>query len=336
MNKLNQARMRSIQTDLASCGVVVDDLVNSINHGLDLTKRISSQYKMQDKLPEEVIDYICEYEAICKEYQCDCVHIDRSEEWIGTAYEVVKTVVYELWRLLCKLYDAVMHCLRWIFSAQYRAATQAVKYRQRIAMMRASMDSVQKFESFNAETISPEDFQLICSSTNNITKLILQINDVASAAAADNIMTTQASLCGFKFSDNQLDDVLIKVKLNSGSYKTLGWLAPVCDVSARMYIDCTGNIVKLKKMASKLETTIADLKRKMNKQIANGADESDLSKVQAELTVKTKVLQITKNALEVVSDRLTFMDRIMGKIAHDADCIANGKDPSDAVEDYGW
>ena len=336
MNKLNQARMRSIQTDLASCGIVVDDLVNSINHGLDLTKRISSQYKMQDKIPEEVMDYICEYEAICKEYQCDCVHIDRSEEWIGTAYNVVKTVVYELWRLLCRLYDAVMHCLRWIFSAQYRAATQAVKYRQRIAIMRASMDSVQKFESFNAETISPEDFQLICSSTNNITKLILQINDVASATAADNIMATQASLCGFKFSDNQLDDTLIKVKLNSGSYKALGWLAPVCDVSARMYIDCTGNIVKLKKMSSKLETTIADLKRKMNKKIANGADESDLSKVQAELTVKTKVLQITKNALEVVSDRLTFMDRIMGKIAHDADCIANGKDPSDAVEDYGW
>ena len=110
----------------------------------------------------------------------------------------------------------------------------------------------------------------------------------------------------------------------------------MCDISARMYVDCTGNIVKLKKMSSKLETTIADLKRKMNKQIANGADESDLSKVQAELTVKTKVLQITKNALEVVSDRLTFMDRIMGKIAHDADCIANGKDPSDAVEDYGW
>lgn len=336
MNKLNQARMRSIQAELASCGVVVDDLVNSINHGLDLTRHISSQYKMQDKIPEEVMDYICEYESICKEYQCDYIHIERSEEWIGTAYEVVKAVVYELWRLLCKLYDAVMHCLRWIFSAQYRAAAQAVKYRQRIAMMRSSMESVQKFEALSTETISPEDFQLICSSTNNITKLLLQINDVSSAAAADNIMTTQSSMCGFKFLDNQLEDVLIKVKLSSGSYKMLGWFAQVCDISSRMYVDCTGNIVKLKKMSSKLETAIADLKRKMNKQIANGADESELSKVQAELTAKTKVLQITKNALEVVGDRLTFMDRIMGKIAHDADCIANGKDPSETIEDYGW
>jgi len=337
MNKLNQARLRMIQAELSSCGVRVDNLVDTINRGIDITKRISSNYKMDDVISDDVVSYLKEYEGVCKEYSADCISLESVELLgIGRAIDVVKTVVYELWRLLCKLYDAVMHCLRWLFSAQYRAAAQAIKYRQRIALMRSSLESVKKFEEFGTETISPQDFQLICSSTNNITKLLLQINDVASATTADNIMTTQASLCGFKFKNNELTDELTKASVISGNYKTLGWLAVTCDECARMYVDCTGNIVKLKKMSDKLTSTIADLRNKMNKKIANGSDESDLAKVQAELTVRTKVLQICKNALEVVGNRLTFLDRVIGKIAHDAECIANGKDPANSNEDYGW
>ena len=40
-------------------------LVQAINRGIDITDRLSNQYKMNDPVAAEILDYIKDYEDIC-------------------------------------------------------------------------------------------------------------------------------------------------------------------------------------------------------------------------------------------------------------------------------
>lgn len=334
MNKLTQCRLRAIEADLSSYAAAASHVADAIYRGLAINERLTSLYKPEDKVPSDVLDYIKEFEESHQAFYHDSIKIDSSCEGV---IEVVRNVISELWRLLCRLYEMVKHCLRWLLSAQYRAAKQAIKYRQKICLMKSSVSAIQQFEEYEARTMPrPEDFKAICQATNNIITLLIMVSEQKSATAIDGILTIQAPMCGFSFANNHLTDNTEDIEVFTDSYKRLGWTATTADELAKMYIDCTGRTVKLKNIQGDIDKDVSDLKHKMNSKIADGADSNALADLQNKLLCKTKALNVIKDGIEVVGQRITFLDRIMGRLATDAGAIADGRDPSTVEEDFAW
>lgn len=334
MNKLTQCRFRALEAELSQYASTADHVANAIYRGLELTDRLSKQYKMEDKVPVEVRDYIVEFEDFNKNYFSDGIQIDISCE---SALELVTNVVKELWRLLCKLYDMVKHCVKLLLSAQYRAAQQAIKYRQKINLMKSSVSAIKAFEAYESRTMPrAEDFKLICQSTSNMITLLLSVGEMKSAFAIDTTLRNQAPMCGFTFENNHLVDSSEDIEVFTAGYSKLGWTADKCDDMAKLLIDCTGSAVKLKKLQNNIDTDVSEIQRKMNNKVAAGASSDDLSDLHNKLMCKTKAFSVIKDGIEVIAQRMVFLDRVLGRVASDAGAIANGKDPGEVGEDFGW
>lgn len=334
MYRLNQARMKTLQAEISDYVSVANRISDAIYRGIDLTKRIADQYKMADTIPAEVVDYITEYEGICGAFCGESIKIEPANE---SAILIITAIVSGLWKLLLRLYESIKHALRWLLNEQYRASAQAIKYRQKICLMKTSSNAVSKFGRYvTGMTVRPEDFKLVCQSTKNIIGLLIQVSDQKSAASIDSLLGIQAPMCGFAYSEDHLVDTIKDIEVISGAYADIGWTADACDNMAKMLMDCTGMAVRLKNIQSKLDSDISELRRKMNSKIANGADSSSLEDVQKELTLKTKAYNVIKDGLEVISTRSTFMDRIIGKIASDATAITEGRDPDSDDDDFSW
>ena len=303
-------------------------LVKAINRGIDISDRISKQYKMNDRVAPEILDYIKDYEDICSLFSEDVIEISAAEE---SAWEIVRRVISELWRMLLKLWDGVKHCFRWTFNSQYRASTTAVKYRQMFMLADSTSGVAAKFANLEVfDTVNPDDLSKFISNTNGIVQMLLSINTLKDAESADDFIQRETERCGIKFNgDEFLDGDSYNIELISGTYETCGWSLKRASEVCAEYVNLCGATVKLKNIERDLESDINDLRRKINDKVAGGADDASLSDTQKKLVFKTKVLRLAQAGLVILTKRVATIDTVIGRAARDAATLQRGKVPNE-------
>ena len=303
-------------------------LVKAINRGIDITDRLSKQYKMNDRVAAEVIDYIKDYEDICSMFSEDVIEISVGEE---SAWEIVRRVISELWRILLKLWDGVKHCFRWMFNSQYRASTTAVKYRQMFMLADSTAGVAEKFDNLEVfDTVHPSDLSKFIAHTNSIVQMLININTLKDAESADEFIQRETERCGIKYTGSEfLDGDSNNIEMISGTYATCGWSLKKAGEVCAEYVNLCGFTVKLKNIERDLESDISELRRKINTKVSEGADDESLSDTQKKLVFKTKVLNLAQAGLVILTKRVATIDTVIGRAARDAVTLQKGKIPNE-------
>jgi len=303
-------------------------LVQAINRGIDITDRLSKQYKMNDPVATEVLDYIKDYEDICSMFSENVIEISAAEE---SAWEIVKRVISELWRMLLKLWDGVKHCFRWMFNSQYRAASTAVKYRQMFMLADSTSGVADKFANLEVfDTVNPEDLDKYISHTHQIVLMLRDANEFRDSEGVDMYITRESERCGIKFNGTQfLDADSENIEVISGTYGTCGWSLKKANSVCVAYVNLCGAAVKLKNIERELESDINELKRQINNKVSDGADDVTLSETQKKLVFKTKVLNFTQAGLVILTKRVATIDTVIGRAARDAATLQKGQIPNE-------
>ena len=303
-------------------------LVEAINRGVDLTDRISKQYKMQDPIAPEILDYIKDYEDICSLFSEDVIDISAAEEG---AWEVVKRIVGELWKMLLKLWDGVKHCFRWMFNSQYRASTTAVKYRQMIMLADGTSGVSEKVNNLEVvETVDPDELSEFIAHTGGIVQMLLKSIEIKGVEAVDDFIKRETEKVGIKYEPPKfLDGDSYNIELISGTYSTCGWSLKRASEVCAEYVSMCGASVKLKGVERDIESDISNLRRTLNSKIAAGSDDATLSDTQKELVYKTKILNLIQNGLVILSRRVATIDTVLGRIANDAATLQKGEIPNE-------
>lgn len=303
-------------------------LVQAINRGIDITDRLSKQYKMNDRVAAEVLDYIKDYEDICSMFSEDVIEISAAEE---SAWEIVKRVISELWRMLLKLWDGVKHCFRWMFNSQYRASTTAVKYRQMFMLADSTSGVADKFANLEVfDTVDPDNLTTYIAHTNEIVQMLININTLKDAESADDFINRESERCGIKFNGSQfLDADSENIEVVSGTYGTCGWSLKRASEVCSQYVNLCGATVKLKNIERDLESDIGELRRQINNKVAAGSDDTTLSDTQKKLVYKTKVLNLAQAGLVILTKRVATIDTVIGRAARDAATLQKGQIPNE-------
>lgn len=303
-------------------------LVQAINRGIDITDRLSKQYKMNDPVAAEVLDYIKDYEDICSMFSEDVIKISAAEE---SAWDIVRRVISELWRMLLKLWDGVKHCFRWMFNSQYRASTTAVKYRQMFMLADSTSGVADKFANLEVfDTVDPDDLTKYIARTNEIVQMLISINTLKDAESADDFINRESERCGIKFDGSQfLDADSENIEVVSGTYETCGWSLKRASEVCAQYVSLCGATVKLKNVERDLESDISELRRQINNKVATGADDTSLSDTQKKLVYKTKVLNLAQAGLVILTKRVATIDTVIGRAARDAATLQKGQIPNE-------
>lgn len=303
-------------------------LVQAINRGIDITDRLSKQYKMNDPVAAEVLDYIKDYEDICSMFSENVIEISAAEE---SAWEIVRRVISELWRMLLKLWDGVKHCFRWMFNSQYRASTTAVKYRQMFMLADSTSGVADKFANLEVfDTVDPDDLTKYIAHTSEIVQMLININTLKDAESADDFINRESVRCGIKFNGSQfLDADSENIEVVSGTYGTCGWSLKRASEVCAQYVNLCGATVKLKNIERDLESDINELRRQINNKVAAGADDTTLSDTQKKLVYKTKVLNLAQAGLVILTKRVATIDTVIGRAARDAATLQKGQIPNE-------
>lgn len=303
-------------------------LVQAINRGIDITDRLSKQYRMNDPVAAEVLDYIKDYEDICSMFSEDVIKISAAEE---SAWDIVRRVISELWRMLLKLWDGVKHCFRWMFNSQYRASTTAVKYRQMFMLADSTSGVADKFANLEVfDTVDPDDLTKYIARTNEIVQMLISINTLKDAESADDFINRESERCGIKFDGSQfLDADSENIEVVSGTYETCGWSLKRASEVCAQYVSLCGATVKLKNVERDLESDISELRRQINNKVATGADDTSLSDTQKKLVYKTKVLNLAQAGLVILTKRVATIDTVIGRAARDAATLQKGQIPNE-------
>ena len=303
-------------------------LVQAINRGIDITDRLSKQYKMSDPVAAEVLDYIKDYEDICSMFSEDVIKISAAEE---SAWDIVRRVISELWRMLLKLWDSVKHCFRWMFNSQYRASTTAVKYRQMFMLADSTSGVADKFANLEVfDTVDPDDLSEYIAHTNEIVRMLININTLKDAESVDDFINREAGRCGIKFDGSQfLDADSENIEVVSGTYGTCDWSLKRASEVCAQYVNLCGDTVKLKNIERDIESDIRELRRQINNKVADGSDDATLSDTQKKLVYKTKVLNLAQAGLVILTKRIATIDTVIGRAARDAATLQRGKIPNE-------
>ena len=313
--------LRQRRDDIAEKIAISNRICTQIDRGQDLLKRLSATYRPEDKLSDDVKDYLIEYESIRSMFSTESLGIVPSMEGV---FETVAAIVRNLWALLCKLWDNIRHCFHYIFSAQYRAQSNLINYRKKIAIAGSTIDD--KFKRYEVDAgITKNEYDQLITSTNKIVDMLEGIPQQTTIEGLDKYVAKASIEAGIVFEDNHFVDHVGDIPYKCGTYGSLGWsIKDALDLSAKA-VTCVGRQVKLKRIASTLEKEISEIKREINNKVEKGATSDTLAGVEAKLAFKTKMFRLLQAGLLALSGRLTQIDILTSDIAEDADDIANGR-----------
>lgn len=317
MTKLS---IHMVREDVTAQLAVADRLISSIERGIDINQRLTSMYKPNDAVASEIINYIQEYEDACESLGFAKIKIEASVE---SAWSIVRNIVRALWTMLCKLWDSIRNALRYVFNASYRASKDAVKIRQEIELLAASKSNSDKFLMLEVDAaMSPDDVEKYIKATRKLISNMQEVEEMDNPETIESYISTHVAEAGIVWKNNQFVDTYDKVPYHGGTYMSIGWktfklIQEQCD----SYVKLTAESVKLKKLASELDSDIKDLTRKQNNLIADGAD---ITEVQKTLTLKVKKYSVIKASLEVLLQRLDVLEEEFSCLAEDAHDIAHG------------
>lgn len=323
IDKMTSASIRCNFDMMANELAVANRLIDNIEKGNDLLCRISKEYKPDDKISSEVLAFMDEYQDISNMFSCESIQIDVSME---SAWEVVKRIVDAMWRFLCKCWDYIKRGFNYLFNSQYRATSKFVKCKQKLALCGSDADSSANFERYDCQAaITPDEFRAILKGISAVTGVLEGVLDMESASEVDEYVKTQSARCGVTFKENKFIDSFGSIPYKGGTWGSLGWTIKLATEVCGECIDVAGRTVKLKKVYTRLNSDISDLKRDIAGKVERGDSDASLSEVQAKLCTKTKIFTVVQAGLMCISGRLSAVETLMGDIAQDADDIANGR-----------
>ena len=313
--------LKQRRNDIAEKVAISNRICAQIEYGQDLLTRLSTTYRPEDKLNDDVREYIAEYDNIRSLFSECPLGVDGSMEGV---FDTVATIVRNLWAMLCKLWDNIRHCFHYIFSAQYRAQSNLINYRKKIAIAGASIDD--KFKRYEVDAgITRNEYEQLIKSTDAIVTMLEGIPKQPSIDAVQQYVDKESVAAGIEFVDNHFVDHVGDIPYKCGTYGSLGWSIKDASELTAKAITCVGRQVKLKKVASDLDKDISELKREINNKVEKGATNDTLEVVQNKLAYKTKLFQLLQAGLLALSGRLTQIDILTKDIAEDCDDLANGR-----------
>lgn len=317
--------LKQRRNDIADKVALSNRICAQIEYGQDLLTRLSSTYRPEDTLNDDVREYIAEYESVRSLFSGDSLGIDGSMEGV---FDTVVSIVRNLWAMLCKLWDNIRHCFHYIFSAQYRSQSNLINYRKKIAVAGASIDD--KFKRYEVDAgITRNEYEQLIESTDKIVTMLEGIPKQTTIEAVAKYVEKESVSAGIEYVDNHFVDHIGDIPYKSGTYGSLGWsIKDASDLTAKA-ITCVGRQVKLKRISSDLDRDISELKREINNKVEKGATNDTLEVVQSKLAYKTKMFQLLQAGLLALSGRLTQIDILTKDIAEDCDDLANGRTGED-------
>lgn len=314
----------AVRADMANALALCDRLQADINRGWDLIERVASKdSKPEDALSEALRDWLNDAEEGYALFTNCHYQIDASVE---SLLDTVLNVVRKLWEFLTKLWDAICHCFRYLFNTQYRAAAGFVKCQQKIALLAANDEALNKFLRYETGGfVTPKQADEILTKTDKIVSMFEELQNQKDAGAVDAFVKIGIVGCGIEYKDGKFVDSFESLPLVEGTYGSTGWDGKNSVDFIKRLIDTTGRSIKIKRFASSLESDMSSLKRKINNALAKGASSEDIADTQTQLIYKTKMFRVVQAGVATLNNRIAAFDALFSEMAYDAELILNGK-----------
>lgn len=302
-------------------------LCESGERGLDLIRRLSDQFKLEDSIPTEVLEYIDAYEVTCGELGLVPIVVDVGTEGV---LSTIKNICISIWNMILRLWDKIKACFRWLFNAQYRASREAIRCSQQIAQLRANKDASAQFLNYEVDAmLAPDDLDKYLIATDKLIDMLKRVAEIGDLEQLNVMITKSVGECGLTFKDNEFGDVYGEPPYKRGTYSSIGWKSvdDIFEMSKRN-VEIMRKTVVLKNLESELSRDVEALKRKQNNKVADGEDVTAISE---ELNLKLKQYKLILAGQNALMERIEVLSEEFAAIAEDAYDVENGtyKDDED-------
>ena len=304
--------MMSVSNDLSTVSSSLMRLTDDINAGLKLIDDISACYKPKDKISQEVKDYLVEFQDLNETFGTEGL-ADAIIATGETAVDVIKAIVRTLWEWLCKLWDGVVHCFKYMTNSKYRCAQQFNSIKGDIAQLARHPEWDDEFKSYQVDQfVSVEDMKEVIKSLDLIYDILAKLaeNIDADMENPDKFVTEAGKKCGIGFEDGRYVDTFASIKYKSGTLGSLGWSCNEAVEMNEKLIEVSGRKSNIDKAVKRLEDTIKRLRAEI-KTDGSSKRSRDLKDVQKELQQKNTFLSIIRMILVVYTNRLVGLARMM-------------------------
>ena len=316
-DKVVFANLSFVGNDLSRDVAMLDRLSEDIEHGICLIDTIKKSYKPSDKLSDEVVSYIAEFESVRSLFAQEGF-ADTIIEYGETALDVIKKIVKTLWEWLCKLWDGCVYIFRYMTNSRFRCAQQFRSIEDSIGKLAKYPELESAFKIKRVEGfLSTDDVRSVLNTLDGICNILV---DLATKIDSDEIKNPTAWLfaktknLGIVDKDGSPYDSFKDMPFKNGTLGSLGWTAAETLALNAKCIEVAGNKSHVDKAQATLERSVKALRT----EIANDGSSKrgrDLNEVQEELKRKNMVLSLIRNCMVIYTNRITGISKIMTSIA---------------------
>lgn len=315
--------MMSVCNDLSTASSALMRLSDDINVGLKLIEDISSCYRPKDKIGQDVKDYLVEFQDLNETFGTEGL-ADAIIATGETAIDIIKAIVRTLWEWLCKLWDGVVHCFKYMGSSRYRCAQQFNSIKGDIAQLAKHPEWDEEFKRYQVDQfVSVDDMKEVLKSLDKVYDILVKLADNidANMEDPDKFVTEAGAQCGISREDGRYFDTFTSIKYKSGTLGSLGWSCNIAVEMNEKLIEVSSRKASIDKAVKRLEDTIKRLRAEI-KPDGSSKRSRDLKDVQNELQQKNAFLSIIRMILVVYTNRLVGLARMMTALAEVSKDIA--------------
>ena len=297
---------------------VLSNLVYTLNCNLDEYERCNDMLMRlnamdhNEELPQEVIDYIGKYSAICAE--SFSVTFGDSKSSTGVI-AFIKKILNGLKNAIIKIYEFIVNIFRTLFDKQYRARKQFIGITKQLLILASKPDLVKKFEAIPCAVISQQDAMDVVSKSRNLINLIKFCAACTDHKAVDDLLDKFSPLGNIRVQNDQFTDLCAQIQGKRwNSFAQAGWTLKGFQECIDAHVNSLSGVETLKETKEGLEKEVKTLEKRVNDALNANTSVESIRDLQQQIAFKLRLTRIIGNAIAVINNRSTGTSNVLRAI----------------------
>ena len=299
---------------------VISNLVYILNVKLDEYERCSemlmrlSAMEPNQKVPQEVLDYITQYSDICAEAFTVTIG-GRDDKNSGGVTGLIKKILNGLKNAIIKIYEFIVNIFRTLFDKQYRARKQFLGITKHLILLGSNPEIAKRFEAIPCSVISQKDVMDVIQKSKNLVNLIKFCAASTDHKAIDDLLTQFSSIASIRVVNDQFTDLCGQIAGRRwNSFAQAGWTLKGLQECIDSHINSLSGVETLKETKDALEKEAKTLERRVNEAMNANTSVDNVRDLQKSIALKLRLTRIIGNSIAVINNRSTGATNVLKAI----------------------
>lgn len=299
---------------------VISNLIYTLNVKLDEYERCSemlfrlSALDKDQKVPQEVLDYMAQYSDICAESFTITIG-GKGNNDSGGVTGFIKKILNGLKNAIIKIYEFIVNIFKTLFDKQYRARKQFLGITKHLILLGSNPELVRRFEAIPCSVISQQDVMDVIQKSKNLVNLIKFCAASTDHKTIDDLLTQFSPIASIRVVNDQFTDLCGQIAGRRwNSFAQAGWTIKGLQECIDSHINSLSGIETLKETKAALEKEAKTLERRVNEAMNANTSVDNVKDLQKSIALKLRLTRIIGNSIAVINNRSTGATNVLKAI----------------------